>query len=125
VPSPARECALPGLRHAAVSGAALFLAMFATVAAVGQTAVDDLERELVGLYTLSVAIDTCSDLDVPTADETKLDQAISAVEAKLALTEEASEALYARLSATADNDKDGFCKEVASTFKEAIAKLPD
>ena len=113
---------MPGLRHAAVSGAALFIATFAPVAA--QTPADP-DRDLVGLYTLSVAIDTCGDLDVSTEDETRLDHAISALEAKMALTEEASEALYRRLSATADNDKDGFCKTVGSTFKDAIAKLPD
>ncbi len=87
--------------------------------------VEDSRAELTRLYTLSVAIDTCPDADLTDAEEEKLDRAISAVEAKLALTEEASEALYTQLSAAADNDKGAFCKEVVPTMKDLIDKLPD
>ncbi|MBV8565982.1 MAG: hypothetical protein JO163_00990 [Methylobacteriaceae bacterium] len=86
---------------------------------------DGSQNPLVQLYKLSVAIDVCSDVDLSADEEEKLDKAISSIEAKLALTEEASEDLYTRLSALADNDKDTFCKAIVPTLKEAIAKLPN
>ena len=111
------------LRLALVAAAMLSVAL-APHPARAQTA-DGSQDPLVKLYKLSVAIDVCSEVDLSADEEEKLDKAISSIEAKLALTEEASEDLYTRLSALADNDKDAFCKAIVPTLKEAIAKLPN
>jgi hypothetical protein len=104
------------------------LAFIVGIAALPATAAEqttpDTRAELTQLYTLSVAIDTCDGIDISSDDEDRLDKAISAAEAKLALTEEASSALYDQLSAAADSDKDGFCKDVMPKLKPMIDKLP-
>jgi len=110
---------MPMSRLALFAGAAAFLA----AAAEAQQA-PDTRAQLVSLYTLSVAIDSCGDIDVSDADEDRLDRAISAAEAKLALTEEASGTLYDQLSATADSDKAAFCGAVGPKVKASIEKLP-
>lgn len=115
---------MPKLRHASPFGLAAFLALIAS-APPRAAPVDDRQAELVRLYTLSVAIDTCSGLEISDADEDKLDGAIAAVEAKLGLTEEASATLYTRLSAAADNDKDAFCSKITPNLKDALDKLPN
>ena len=112
------------LRLALVAAAAMISVLAAPRPVWAQT-VDGSQDQLVKLYKMSVAIDVCSDVELSADEEEKLDKAISSIEAKLALTEEASEDVYTRLSAQADNDKDAFCKAIAPTLKETIAKLPD
>jgi hypothetical protein len=107
-----------------LSRLAFIVGVAALPAAAAEQATPDTRAELVRLYTLSVAIDTCDGVDISSDEEDRLDRAISAAEAKLALTEEASSALYDRLSATADSDKGGFCKAVVPTLQPTIDKLP-
>lgn len=101
------------------------VAGLAAMAQAGAQTAEDPKSRIVTLYTLSIAIDICGGLDLSGSDEDKLEAAISTVEGQLALTEEASEDLYSRLSAAADNDKDVFCKGVVPTLKDTIEKLPD
>ncbi len=121
MPTGSDSMALSRLASAATAAA---LTCAACMQARAQTATD-WQARLVDLYTLSVAIDVCDDLNVTTEDEDRLDKAISAVEAKLALTEEASAALYDQLSKTADSDRDGFCREIGPKVKTSIAKLDE
>lgn len=110
-------------RLASIVGSAVLVA--AATAQADTPPAPDWRGQLVKLYTLSVAIDTCGEIGISSGDEDRLDRAISAAEAKLALTEEASGALYDQLSATADNDREAFCKEVAPKVKPGIDKLPE
>jgi hypothetical protein len=104
-----------------VAGFALLLA---TAPAVSQAPQDDHAR-LELLYRLSVAVDSCDNVDLTEADEDKLDKAITALEGQLSLSEQAAQDWYTQLSATADTDKESFCKETVPLLRPTVEKLPD
>jgi hypothetical protein len=109
------------LRLPCVAGLAVLLG---TAAAVPYSP-EEGRAQLELLYRLSVAIDSCDDIDLSEAEENKLDKTITDLEGKLALTEQAAQDWYTQMSAAADKDKDGFCKEAVPLLKPTIDKLPD
>ena len=94
-------------------------------AASAQTTVkkEDAEKMVIGLYAVSVAVDTC-DLDITKEQETRLEFWIEWAEKQLNIADRKLDKTYDTMEKEAEKNKKEFCEKMMPIATQALKELP-
>jgi uncharacterized protein YecT (DUF1311 family) len=95
---------------------------FATASAQKPTK-EDAEKMVIGLYAVSVAVDTC-DLDMTKEQETRLEFWIDWAEQQLNIADRKLDKAYAEMEKEAEKNKKDFCEKMMPIATQALKELP-
>lgn len=84
---------------------------------------DDAEKMVIGLYAISVAVDTC-DLDMTKEQETRLEFWIEWAEKQLNIADRKLDKTYDTMEKEAEKNKKNFCETMMPIAKQALKELP-
>jgi hypothetical protein len=105
---------------AAAAAAAGLLALSANVCAQSQ---EDTQKMLLGLYIVSIAIDTC-DLDITKEQEQRLNHWTEWAEEKLNVSDRKLDKAYSAMEQEAEKDKEKFCAQMKPVALKTVKELP-
>ncbi len=103
---------------------ALCLVWFAMAAPLQMARASDAEDLLRQLYQVDIEVSACKDVQISSADQSKLDDAIDVAEQKSGLDEAARQAVYDAIEADAQKDISAFCKAGSSSLSATLQGLP-
>jgi len=95
---------------------------FATASAQKPTK-DDAEKMVIGLYAVSIAVDTC-DLDMTKDQETRLEFWTDWAEKQLNIADRKLDKAYDTMEKEAEKNKKAFCAEMMPIAEKALKELP-
>ncbi|WP_428686105.1 hypothetical protein [Reyranella sp.] len=102
----------------------LALVVLPLVAASAQTLKkEDAEKMVIGLYAVSIAVDTC-DLDMTKDQETRLEFWIAWAEKQLNIADRKLDKTYDTMEKEAEKNKKDFCEKMMPIAKQALNELP-
>lgn len=110
------------IRKFACALAALVLPL-ATASAQSTLKKEDAEKMVIGLYAVSIAVDTC-DLDMTKDQETRLEFWIEWAEKQLNIADRKLDKAYDTMEKEAEKDKKDFCEKMMPVAKQALNDLP-
>ena len=84
---------------------------------------EDAEKMVIGLYAVSVAVDTC-DLDMTKDQETRLEFWTEWAEKQLNIADRKLDKAYAEMEKEAEKNKKAFCAEMMPIAEKALKELP-
>ncbi|MGQ3301408.1 hypothetical protein [Reyranella sp.] len=84
---------------------------------------EDAEKMVIGLYAISIAVDTC-DLDMTKDQETRLEFWIEWAEKQLNIADRKLDKTYDTMEKEAEKNKKDFCGKMMPIAKQALAELP-
>ena len=84
---------------------------------------DDAEKMVIGLYAVSVAVDTC-DLDMTKEQEKRLEFWIEWAEKQLNIADRKLDKTYDTMEKEAEKNKKNFCDTMMPIAKQALNELP-
>jgi len=84
---------------------------------------DDAEKMVIGLYAISVAVDTC-DLDMTKEQEKRLEFWIEWAEKQLNIADRKLDKTYDTMEKEAEKNKKNFCETMMPIAKQALTELP-
>ncbi|MDO8977279.1 hypothetical protein [Reyranella sp.] len=84
---------------------------------------EDAEKMVIGLYAVSVAVDTC-DLDMTKEQETRLEFWIDWAEQQLNIADRKLDKAYAEMEKEAEKNKKDFCEKMMPIATQALKELP-
>ena len=106
-----------------VCSLALLVLPVVTVSAQTTLKREDAEKMVIGLYAVSVAVDTC-DLDMTRDQEKRLEFWIDWAEQQLNIADRKLDKAYAEMEKEAERNKKAFCDEMMPVAKQALKDLP-
>jgi hypothetical protein len=103
----------------------LALLVLPLAAASAQTTLkkEDAEKMVIGLYAISVAVDTC-DLDMTKEQETRLEFWIEWAEKQLDIADRKLDKTYDTMEKEAGKNKKDFCDKMMPIATQALKELP-
>jgi hypothetical protein len=84
---------------------------------------EDAEKMVIGLYAVSIAVDTC-DLDMTKDEETKLEFWTEWAEKQLNIADRKLDKTYDGMEKEAEKDKKEFCEKMMPVAKQVLKELP-
>ena len=84
---------------------------------------EDAEKMVIGLYAVSIAVDTC-DLDMTKDQETRLEFWIDWAEKQLNIADRKLDKTYDTMEKEADKNKKDFCEKMMPIANQALKELP-
>jgi hypothetical protein len=84
---------------------------------------DDAEKMVIGLYAVSIAVDTC-DLDMTKEQEKRLEFWTEWAEKQLNIADRKLDKTYDTMEKEAEKDKKGFCDKMMPVAKQVLTELP-
>ena len=84
---------------------------------------EDAEKMVIGLYAISVAVDTC-DLDMTKEQETRLEFWIEWAEKQLDIADRKLDKTYDAMDTEAEKNKKDFCEKMMPIATQALKELP-
>lgn len=84
---------------------------------------EDAEKMVIGLYAVSVAVDTC-DLDITKDQEKRLEFWIEWAEKQLNIADRKLDKTYDAMEKEAEKNKKDFCEKMMPVAKQALTDLP-
>jgi len=84
---------------------------------------EDAEKMVIGLYAVSIAVDTC-DLDMTKDQEKRLEFWIDWAEQQLDIADRKLDKTYDAMEQEAEKDKKDFCEKMMPIAKQALNDLP-
>lgn len=84
---------------------------------------DDAEKMVIGLYAVSIAVDTC-DLDMTKDQEQRLEFWIGWAEKQLNIADRKLDKTYDTMEKEAEKNKKDFCEKMMPIAKQALNELP-
>ncbi|MFN4015322.1 MAG: hypothetical protein ACK4JB_08305 [Reyranella sp.] len=102
---------------------ALLVLPFAAATAQTTLKKEDAEKMVIGLYAVSIAVDTC-DLDMTKDQETRLEFWIEWAEKQLDIADRKLDKAYAEMEAEAEKNKKDFCEKMMPIATQALKELP-
>lgn len=84
---------------------------------------EDAEKMVIGLYAVSVAVDTC-DLDMTKEQETRLEFWIEWAEKQLNIADRKLDRTYDTMEKEAEKNKKDFCEKMMPIATQALKELP-
>ena len=106
-----------------LSIALLCAGCFLNVATARAQSQDEIKNIVLGLYIVSVAVDTC-DLPMTKDQEKSLEGWIEWAEKKLNVADRKLETAYAEMEKAAEKDKKAFCSEMTPVAAQTLKELP-
>lgn len=101
----------------------ILLALPLGVASAQTLTKDDAEKMVIGLYAVSVAVDTC-DLDMTKEQEKRLEFWIEWAEKQLNIADRKLDKTYDTMEKEAEKNKKNFCETMMPIAKQALNELP-
>jgi hypothetical protein len=102
---------------------ALLVLPLATASAQSTLKKEDAEKMVIGLYAVSVAVDTC-DLDITKDQEKRLEFWIEWAEKQLNIADRKLDKTYDTMEKEAEKNKKDFCDKMVPVAKQALTDLP-
>ena len=84
---------------------------------------EDAEKMVIGLYAVSVAVDTC-DLDITKDQEKRLEFWTEWAEKQLNIADRKLDKTYDTMEKEAEKNKKDFCEKMIPVAKQALTDLP-
>ncbi len=84
---------------------------------------EDAEKMVIGLYAVSIAVDTC-DLDMTKDQETRLEFWIEWAEKQLNIADRKLDKTYDTMEKEAEKNKKDFCDKMMPIATQALKELP-
>ena len=84
---------------------------------------EDAEKMVIGLYAVSIAVDTC-DLDMTKDQEKRLEFWTEWAEKQLNIADRKLDKTYDTMEKEAEKDKKDFCEKMMPIAKQALNDLP-
>lgn len=102
---------------------ALLVLLISAASAQSSLKKEDAEKMVIGLYAISVAVDTC-DLDITKEQETRLKFRIEWADKQLNIADRKLDKAYDTMEKEAEKNKKDFCEKMLPIATQALKELP-